>query len=159
MTENKEPTPREVYGDIIDLPAWEPKPKHPRMSLEKRAAQFMPFAALSGFDDILAEKFRRTEPEKILSEDQYELLDRQMKLVTRAVAEGEHPVLTFVHFIPDPSKPGGKHETVTAPVLGIDRNTKKILLDRGDNPEIPESIRFDRVVSIEGDLADQAEEW
>ena len=159
MPENKEPTPREVYGDIIDLPGWEPKPKHPRMSLEKRAAQFMPFAALSGFDDLLAERFRKTEPEKILSEDQYELLDRQMKLIIRAVKEGDHPVLTFTHFIPDPRKPGGKHETVTASVLDVDMKTKKILLDREENPEVPESIRIDRVVSIEGDLADQAEAW
>ena len=39
-----------VYADIIDLPRWEPGPKHPRMSLYKRAAQFTPFAAVRGDD-------------------------------------------------------------------------------------------------------------
>ena len=159
MPENKEPTPREVYGDIIDVPGWEPKPKHPRMSLSNRAAQFAPFAALSGFDGILSERFRETEPEKILSEDQYELLDRQLNLILRALTEGEQPVLTFTCFVPDLRKPGGKHETVTAPVLDIDMNTKTILLDPGDNPEIPESIRIDRIMSISGDPADRAENW
>ena len=55
MTSRKsEPDPRVVYADIIDLPHWE-SPSRPRMSLYNRAAQFSPFAALSGYDDIIRE--------------------------------------------------------------------------------------------------------
>ena len=49
---------REVYADIIDLPGWEPGPKHPRMPLAKRAAQFAPFAALTGYKEMLEEALR-----------------------------------------------------------------------------------------------------
>lgn len=159
MAANDKPVPREVYADIIDKPAWEPGPKHPRMSMEKRAAQFAPFAALSGFDGMLKEAFRQTEEEKTLSEDQLELLDRQIKLIARAVAEGEKPEITLTYFVPDPRKPGGKHETVTAQVAGIDMKTKKILLEAVEDPGIPENIRIDRVVSMSGGPADQAEDW
>ena len=46
------------YDDIIDLPHWEPK-SHPRMSLEDRAAQFAPFAALTGFGDVIDDTSRK----------------------------------------------------------------------------------------------------
>ena len=46
------------YDDIIDLPHWEPK-HHQRMSLEDRAAQFAPFAALTGFGDVIDDTSRK----------------------------------------------------------------------------------------------------
>ena len=49
-----------IYGDIIDLPGWEPK-HHPRMAPEKRAAQFAPFAALTGHAEAVDETARRVE--------------------------------------------------------------------------------------------------
>ena len=52
--------PRTVYADIIDLPRPRSR-KHPPMSLYDRAAQFAPFAALSGFDEMIREEARRTE--------------------------------------------------------------------------------------------------
>lgn len=55
----KEPDAREVYADIIDLPHYEPK-KHPRMSLYNRAAQFAPFAALTGYNEMIEEEARKT---------------------------------------------------------------------------------------------------
>ena len=53
----QEPDPRTAYGDIIDHPHWQSK-KHPHMSLYDRAAQFSPFAALTGFDDMVSEEAR-----------------------------------------------------------------------------------------------------
>lgn len=50
----------EKYGDIINMPHHE-SPRHPRMSMEQRAAQFAPFAALSGLDDVLAVTARESE--------------------------------------------------------------------------------------------------
>ena len=60
---------REVYADIIDLPRWEPNSRHPRMSLYKRAAQFAPFAALSGYAEIIAENERYTDSRPVPDED------------------------------------------------------------------------------------------
>ena len=56
----KEPDPREVYKGIIDHPHWE-SPTHPPMSLYDRAAQFAPFAALAGYEDMICEEARRAE--------------------------------------------------------------------------------------------------
>ena len=62
---------REIYADIIDLPHWEPSSRHPRMSLRSRAAQFAPFAALSGYDDMVKEETRLTERRIEPDEDQH----------------------------------------------------------------------------------------
>ena len=56
---NKEPDPRIVYADIIDLPHHQ-STTHPHMSLYDRAAQFAPFAALTGYDDMITEEARKT---------------------------------------------------------------------------------------------------
>ncbi len=56
---NKEPDPRIVYADIIDLPHHQSS-THPHMSLYDRAAQFAPFAALTGYDDMITEEARKT---------------------------------------------------------------------------------------------------
>ncbi|SDB40394.1 hypothetical protein SAMN02910298_01981 [Pseudobutyrivibrio sp. YE44] len=55
----KEKDPRIVYGDIIDLPHHQ-STKHPHMSLYDRAAQFAPFAALTGYEEMISEEARRT---------------------------------------------------------------------------------------------------
>ena len=56
----KEPDPRIVYADIIDLPHHQ-SPTRPHMSLYDRAAQFAPFAALTGYDDMIVEEVRETD--------------------------------------------------------------------------------------------------
>ena len=63
MPGSGKPDSREVYADIIDLPAWEPGPDHPRMDLNQRAAQFLPFAALTGFDEVIQKASMETERE------------------------------------------------------------------------------------------------
>ena len=59
MKDNSTPDPRVVYAEIIDLPHWE-SPSRPRMSRYNRAAQFSPFAALTGYDDIIREEDRKS---------------------------------------------------------------------------------------------------
>ena len=54
----KEPDPRVVYADIIGMPHWQ-SPKHPHMSLWDRAAQFAPFAALTGFEGVIGDTAER----------------------------------------------------------------------------------------------------
>ena len=58
----REQDPREVYGDIIDLPRWQ-SPTRPRMSLYDRAAQFAPYKTLSGYEEMVQEQARKTEAE------------------------------------------------------------------------------------------------
>ena len=57
---SEELSPRLVYGDIIDLPHWEPNAKHRRMTLHDRAAQFAPFAALTGYDREVGQAEEKT---------------------------------------------------------------------------------------------------
>ena len=74
---NEKPNAREVYADIIDIPHWEPNRKHPRMSLHDRAAQFAPFAALSGYDEMVDEEARLTDRQIEPGEEQLNLLNQQ----------------------------------------------------------------------------------
>ncbi len=53
---------KDTYDDIINLPHYEPK-YHPRMSMQSRAAQFAPFAALTGHDAAIKETSRKQQEE------------------------------------------------------------------------------------------------
>ena len=101
------------YDDIIRLsrPVSE---KHPRMSMTDRAAQFSPFAALTGYDAAVQETARRTDARIELDEDAKEEIDRRL----RELQPGE-PV-TVTYFRPDDRKAGGAYLTVTTEFLGFD---------------------------------------
>ena len=125
----KEPNPREIYADIIDHPHWE-SPKHPPMSLYDRAAQFSPFAALTGYEDMIGEEARLVDNRIELSEEELEELNRTLGRINEAIEAGEKPMLTITFFVPDPLKAGGIYETVTEKVRRIDPVEQKIILDR-----------------------------
>ena len=82
----REPDPREVYGDIIDHPHWE-SPTHPPMSLYDRAAQFAPFAALSGYDDMIGEEARLVDNRIELSEEETEELNRKLSRMDEMIGQ------------------------------------------------------------------------
>ena len=125
----KEPNPREVYGDIIDHPHWE-SPTHPPMSLYDRAAQFAPFAALSGYDDMIDEEARLVDNKIELSEEELEELNRKLGLIDETISHGIRPVVTITYFVPDPLKPGGLYQTVTEKARRVDAIHGVIQLDR-----------------------------
>ena len=88
--------PRTVYTDIIDLPHHEPDPiRHPRMSFTKRAAQFVPFAALSGYDEMVAEETRVTDVNHMrpLEPDEAELLNQRIRKIIELAEAGQHPAV------------------------------------------------------------------
>ena len=148
---------REIYADIIDLPHWEPSSRHPRMSLRSRAAQFAPFAALSGYDDMVKEETRLTERRIEPDEEQLNLLNRQLNVLSSAAAGGKRPVVTITCFIPDERKAGGRYAEITARVRRIDAaNRKMILLPLGQQ-DTPEAIEFDKIVSLRGSILDSPE--
>ncbi len=149
---------REVYADIIDLPHWEPNSRHPRMSLYKRAAQFAPFAALSGYDDMVNEEIRQTDRRIEPDEDQLNLLNRQLNLLRSATAGGDRPVISITFFVPDERKGGGRYVTVTARVKRIDTVHRKMFLLPHGQQETPEFIEFDKITALKGSVFDCLED-
>lgn len=89
------------YEDIIGLSR--PRSSHPPMSMESRAAQFAPFAALSGHKEMVAEKERTTESKRMLTEDE----KMQLDLTLQNAIKRENPCLKVIYFVPDVCKPGG----------------------------------------------------
>ncbi len=144
----KDPDPREVYAKIIDLPPWEPNSRHPRMGLRERAAQFAPFAALSGYDEMIREETRLTDARAELSDSETEQLDRALNRIGSLLATGARPEAEICYFIPDEQKSGGRYRTVTARIRRIDPVARKLILAGGTGPDIPESIRLDMVRSL-----------
>ena len=154
----EKPNARNVYADIIDLPHWEPGRKHPRMSLHDRAAQFAPFAALVGYDEMVDEEARLTDRQIEPGEEQLNLLDRQLNMINGAIAGGNQPVITITYFIPDEHKAGGRYATITARVKRIDSTARQVILVTRDQPGIPETIKIDSIISLQGSLVDSLED-
>ena len=115
----KEPDPRQVYADIIDLP-HHVSDHHPAMSLYDRAAQFAPFAALSGYDDLIREEGRLVGRRIELSESDLEQLNHRLARITSAIRGGTRPIAEITYFIPDPFKASGRYETITERIRKVD---------------------------------------
>ena len=131
------------YDDIINLPHYEPK-HHPRMSMWNRAAQFAPFAALTGYDAAIRESGRFTDDWVGLSESGNEKMNRKMELIVSMLLE--HPSMIIEYFLPDEHKAGGSYQTYSGNVKRIDEYEKYI--EFTDGKIIPlEAIRD---IKIEG---------
>ncbi len=145
---SKEPDPRQVYADIIDLPPWRSPTRTP-MPLADRAAQFAPFAALTGFSDMISEESRFVDRKMELSEEDLDLLNQQLQVISEELSRGRHPTLTVTFFSPDPLKSGGRYESVTAPVRKLDPSGGRLVLaaPEGTN-DPPLSIAFSDLYSL-----------
>lgn len=118
-----------VYADIIDLPHWT-SPTRRHMSLYDRAAQFSPFAALSGYDDMVTEEARLVDNRIELDQSEIERLNHKLESIANAVANGENPVITITYFVRDPFKAGGSYHTIKEAVRKIDIYTHELILAR-----------------------------
>ncbi len=123
---------REEYADIIDLP-YRKSEKRRHMSLYNRAAQFAPFAALTGYDEMVREQARLTDSEHELSEYELELLDRTTAEICERLRQGEVPEIEVTYFCPDKLKAGGSYQTITGKVKAVDRSLRKLILYGSDN--------------------------
>lgn len=130
------------YDDILDLP-HPTSAKHPRMPLSDRAAQFSPFAALSGHGAAIAETARLTDRRIALDEDAKAELDRKQKLLLALIAE--QPEITVTWFQPDEKKEGGRYVTTMGRLKRIDEARRVLLL--ADQTAIP----LDAIMGIESD--------
>lgn len=128
------------YEDIIRLPHPDPK-NHPRMSMHDRAAQFSPFAALTGHGDHIREKARLTDGKAEMEEDELALLDERIRCLREHLAE--KPQVTVAYFRPDERKDGGAYLTVTGTVRKIDEYEHRILFDDGTAVDIGEIYDID----------------
>ena len=108
----KEPDPRIVYADIIDLLPHHQSATRPHMSLYDRAAQFAPFAALTGYDDMVKEEARYVGQQIELGEASIELLKQKLTLIADVIEDGTKPTVSITYFEPDTMKAGGKYVTV-----------------------------------------------
>ena len=116
------------YDDIINLPHYEPK-HHPRMSIWNRAAQFAPFAALTGYDAAIHESNRVTDDWIDLGESDNEELNRKMELLLSKLSE--QPSVTIEYFVPDERKEGGSYQSYTGNVKRIDEYEQTMIMTDG----------------------------
>lgn len=131
------------YDDMIDLQVPTSK-KHPRMSLYDRAAQFSPFAALSGHEAAIEETARLTDGRSELDEDAKEQLNRKLQILREQnVTDAE---VTFVYFVADEKKSGGEYRSVCGRVKRINLYEQTITLQ--DQTVIP----MEEIREIQGDL-------
>ena len=116
------------YDDIINLPHHVSK-THPQMSMHDRAAQFSPFAALTGHSDAAQETARLTQEESTLSEDVIEGINRKLASLKARLSENPDVKITF--FIQDSRKSGGRYQTTQSTVRKIDESSQILVLDDG----------------------------
>lgn len=116
------------YDDIINLP-HHVSATRPRMSMHDRAAQFSPFAALTGYDDAVEETARLTDKQSELSEDARNRLDEQLRLIADRIEE--RPEIEVTYFVPDERKEGGAYLTVRKCVRRIDVYEREIIFTDG----------------------------
>mgnify|MGYP003305899876 CR=1 FL=1 len=93
------------YDDIINLRHYS-SPARPRMSRMNRAAQFAPFAALTGYDAAVTETARLTDMRHELTEDERIMLSEKLHILSEN--EQGRPVVGITYFMPDSRKSGGK---------------------------------------------------
>lgn len=133
---------RKEYADIIDLKHPVSK-KHPQMSRLNRAAQFSPFAALTGYDDLVEEAARYTGQKRELDEEEKEQLNQKLILLFSQTTSCE---ALFTYFQPDTLKHGGKYVTVAGRIIRHNSLSHSITLDNGDEIYIDDIVKIDSTI-------------
>lgn len=131
------------YEDIIHLP-HHVSSKRPQMPMSDRAAQFSPFAALTGYDDAIQETGRLTVQRIELDEDELARLDEEFRVLKEHL--NEQPLVRFTYFKPDERKSGGAYLTVSGVIRKIRDYEREILLQDGT------VIPVDDIVELECQL-------
>lgn len=130
------------YDDIIHLPHPVSK-KHPQMSLIDRAAQFSPFAALTGHEEAICETARVVEKQIILDEDEKAVLDERLQVIKAHLSE--RPKVAITYFKPDSLKQGGTYETICDKVKKIDEYEGYAILESGEKLSMEYMIKLEQI--------------
>ena len=131
------------YDDIIN--EQHPVSKnHPPMTMENRAAQFLPFAALAGYDAAILETARLTNRRIELDEDEKLLLSSKLQLIQDSILS--RPEVKVTYFEPDERKAGGAYVVAAGCVQKVDVYERHMVMSTGRR------IPIDEVCAIEGEL-------
>lgn len=133
------------YADIINLSR--PVSKYPPMPMEKRAAQFSPFAALTGHSAAIREAVRPTEEKRELGEDTRTAIGQKLYLLEER--QGGQPEITVTYFLPDGKKQGGQYARATGRVRKVDVYDGQLIM--ADGARIP----FEDIVELEGEVFEE----
>ena len=131
------------YEDIVNLPRHISK-VHPQATMTDRAARFSPFAAISGYEDMVKEAARVTEERIDITDATKELLNEKLNMIVEFL--DEEPEVTITYFEPDKKKDGGAYISITGTVKRIDEYERIVLMSDD------KKIRIDEIYAIESDL-------
>lgn len=138
-----------MYNDIIGLPHFVSE-KHPQMSIENRAAQFSPFAALTGYEGAVKEQARLTDEKIELDDEEKLMISSKLQLIQENIKA--QPEVTICYFQADERKDGGAYVTVVGYVKKVDEVERVVRLTNGT------VIFIDEVISIDGEVFKGMEE-
>ena len=131
------------YEDIVNLPPHISK-RHPQPSMMDRAARFAPFAAITGYEEMVLEEARVTEERVDLDEGAFSLLNEKLNMIQEFL--DEEPEVTITYFEPDKRKSGGAYVSVTGTVKRIDEYEHLVIMDDG------KKIRIGEIYNLHSEL-------
>ena len=134
------------YDDIINLPHHVSE-THSHMSMHERAAQFSPFAALTGHGDAVKETARLTDEKLELTEDEISGINQKLNFLTEHAEE--RPEITVEYFVPDERKSGGAYITVMGNFRRINEAEQNLIFADG------EIIHLNNISRIDGNIFDE----
>ena len=133
------------YEDIVNLPPHISK-KHPQPTMLERAARFAPFAAITGYEEMVLEEARVTEERIELDEGTLAMLNEKLNIIHDSL--DSEPVIQITYFEPDKKKSGGAYISVTGTVKRIDEYERIVIMSDG------KKLRIDEIFGLEGKLFD-----
>ena len=131
------------YDDIINLP-HHVSATRPQMSMQDRAAQFSPFAALTGYDAAIKETGRLTDEKIMMDEEGLNILNMKFQILIDNLFD--EPEVTITYFKPDERKSGGAYIEATGTVKKLDEFERQIMMQ--DGTKIP----MDDILDVDGEL-------
>lgn len=131
------------YNEIINLPHHVSKTR-PQMPMSDRAAQFAPFAALTGYDSAIKETGRLTDEKIEMDEEALNILNMKFQILVDSL--DDEPEVTFTYFKPDERKAGGAYLEVTGTVKKVDDFERLIVMQNGTK------MPMDDILNIEGEI-------
>ena len=131
------------YEDIVDLPHHVSR-KHPQPTMADRAARFAPFAAITGYEEMVLEEARVTDDRIEMDESSKAALNEKLNMILEFI--DEQPEVSITYFEPDKRKAGGAYVTITGTVKRIDEYERIVLMTE------EKIIKIDEIYAIESDL-------
>ena len=131
------------YEDIVDLPHHVSR-KHPQPTVADRAARFAPFAAITGYEEMVLEEARITDDRIELDENSKAALNEKLNMILEFI--DEQPEVSITYFEPDKRKAGGAYVTVTGTVKRIDEYEHLVIMTDG------KKINIDEIYNLQSEL-------